>query len=158
MNPPAIRYTEAESEAAHKQWKASCGPHSIAAAMSLKLEDIRQAMLTAGISYKGWMSPTYVSRTLDTLGAKYDLAKGLKTMSLCEGINRIQWEGPWLKPGVHPRIAYFHTHLVAAFGEMVLCTCCENAKWIDHAEWRVFHLTEEPKSPFHITHHWRLTP
>ena len=104
------------------------------------------------------MSPTYVSRTLDQLGRKYALTTGLKTMDLCEGINRVQWEGKWLDPGVPARVAYFHTHLVAHFSDRVLCTCCENTLWIDADDWRDFHLNTEPKSPFHITHHWKFSP
>src|SRR5690606_20100009 len=30
------------------------------------------------------------------------------------GLARIQWEGPWTKPGVPARVAYRHTHWVGA--------------------------------------------
>ena len=113
-------------------------------------------MDAAGITFKGWMSPTYINRTLDQLGIEYQLTKGLKTMALCEGINRIQWEGKWLNRGVPARVAYFHTHLVAHFGGQVLCTCCRTAEWIPEQDWRDHLLHTEPVSPFHITHHWLL--
>jgi hypothetical protein len=154
--PPRLRYTEAESVQAYDAWKAQCGPHSLAAACGKSLHDIRTAIIQAGITYKGWMSPTYMCRTLDRLGIAYQLTKGLKTMDLCNGINRVQWEGAWLNPGVPPRIAYFHTHLIAHFDGWVLCTCCENAEWIPAGEWVDFLLNEKPPQPFHITHHWKL--
>jgi len=152
MNPPFIRFTEAESDRAHEEWKASCGPHSIAAACGLTLDEVRKAMPP----YKGWMSPTMVGETLRALGRPYTLRKGLKTQELCDGINRIQWEGKWLNPGVPARVAYFHTHYVAHFNGWVLCTACLTAKWIPVAEWRHFHLKCDPPSPFHVTHHYAL--
>ena len=156
---PAARpllYTEADSSRAHKEWKATCGPHSIAAACSVTLDAVRDAMARAGVNYRGWMSPTQVINTLHALGVFPQIQSKLKTWDLCNGINRVQWEGKWLNPGVPPRVAYFHTHLVAHFDGWVLCTCCETAKWIPEWEWRHFHLNCEPRSPFHITHHWTL--
>ena len=154
--PPPLQFTAVDSEAANKAWKATCGPHSIAAACSINLERVREAMLAAGVNYRGWMSPTQVGKTLRSLGRGYKLASGLKTMELCNGINRVQWEGKWLNPGVPPRIAYFHTHLVAHFDGWVLCTACQVDEWIPASDWAHFHLNVEPRSPFHITHHFEL--
>jgi hypothetical protein len=86
----------------------------------------------------------------------FKLTKGLRTPDLCEGINRIQWEGPWLNPGVPARVAYMHTHWVAHFGGWVLCTACMPAEWIPVGDWRYAHLKIEPVSPFHVTHHYAL--
>ena len=151
-----LLYTKADSERANKEWKATCGPHSIAAACGKTLDDVRVAMVVAGVKYRGWMSPTQVTQALLALGKVSGLTHHLKTDKLCEGINRVQWEGKWLNPGVPARVAYFHTHWVAHFGGWVLCTACEPAKWIPAAEWRHFHLECEPRSPFHITHHYVL--
>ncbi len=153
---PRLHFTEADSEIANREWKATCGPHSIAAACGMTLNDVREAMARAGVNYRGWMSPTQVGKTLLALGRGYKLTSGLKTMALCNGINRVQWEGKWLNPGVPARVAYFQTHLVAHFDGLVLCTCCERAQWIPQDEWRAFHLNEEPPSPFHITHHYEM--
>lgn len=147
-----LRFTAADSEAANKAWKATCGPHSIAAACALTLDQVRAAL----DGYKGWMSPTQITATLRKLDRPFSLVANLKTKELCEGISRIQWEGPWLNPGVPARVAYFHTHYVAHFHGMVLCTACLSAQWIPVDEWRRHHLTVEPVSPFHVTHHWSL--
>lgn len=149
----SLRYTEADSKSALKKWKATCGPHSIAAACEKTLEEVRAAMLQAGVNYRGWMSPTQVSNTLGALGQRYQLTTKLRTAALCNGINRVQWEGKWLNPGVPPRIAYFHTHLVAHFNGWVLCTCCRDAEWIPAVDWAAF---LPAIHPFHITHHWRF--
>lgn len=153
MNPhPPLLFTKEESEIANRKWKATCGPHSIAAACGITLEEVRTALT----DYKGWMSPTMISQTLLALGKRYQLRKGMRTQELCDGINRIQWEGPWLDPGVPARVAYFHTHYVAHFQGMVLCTACLPATWISVEDWRRHHLEMEPPTPFHITHHWTI--
>jgi hypothetical protein len=147
-------YTDADSERAHKEWKATCGPHSLAAACGKTLDEVHAIMPA---NYKGWMSPTMVCNALGALGMTDILYQTkLKTDALCNGINRVQWEGKWLNPGVPARVAYFHTHLVAHFYGFVLCTGCETAKWIPEGEWRDFLLNENDPQPFHITHHWRI--
>lgn len=151
--PPPLHFTEADSDKAFIEWKASCGPHSIAAACGISLDAVRAVLPI----FKGWMSPTMVGETLRALGRVYHLQKGLKTAELCNGINRIQWEGDWLKPGVPARVAYFHTHWVAHFNGGVLCTACTHAEWISVEEWKFHHLRVDPISPFHITHHYELT-
>lgn len=95
-----LLYNEADSKAANKAWKATCGPHAIAAACGKTLEQVREAMVKGGVNYRGWMSPTQVSKTLITLGQVHNFTSRLKTQDLCEGINRVQWEGKWLNPGV----------------------------------------------------------
>jgi len=148
---PSLRFTDGESRRAHEKWKASCGPHSIAAACGRTLDDVRLAIPPP---YRGWMSPAMVGDTLRTLGWAYTLRKGLKTHELCEGLNRVQWEGKWLDPGVHASVAYFHTHWIAKRGGMVLCTAIARARWIPE-EW--FGATHRANgNPFHITHHYVL--
>ncbi len=146
----ALLYSEADSDRANHEWKASCGPHSIAAACGLTLDQVRPALT----NYKGWMSPTQMLNALRTLNHfPGEIYNPLKTPKLCEGINRIQWEGKWLNPGVPPRVAYFHTHWVAHFGGMVLCTATDPATWVKEPDWRDFQVNAL-KSPFHVTHHY----
>jgi len=147
---PTLRYSGPDSQRARDEWNATCGPHSIAAACDLTLEEVRVAMT----GYKGWMSPTMVGATLAALNRPYSLQKGLKTTTLCEGINRIQWEGKWLDPGVPARVAYFHTHYVAHREGWVLCTALFPAIWLPVGLWKQEH--DRLGNPFHITHHYIL--
>lgn len=157
MPPPtALLFTEAQSQRASAEWKASCGPHSIAAACGLTLDQVKAVLP----EFQGWMAPTLMEQTLLCLGQEFQLTKlaaSEKSIILCEGINRIQWEGPWLKPGVPVRAAYRHTHWVACSQGMVLCTACLPATWITWEEWVSFHFEEAPTSPFYVTHHYRLS-
>lgn len=150
---PPLKFNETDSQWAAKTWKASCGPHSIAAACELSLEQVRPALL----GYRGWMNPTQMEAALRALGKPVTVTKGLKTQELCEGISRIQWEGSWLNPGVPPRVAYHHTHWVAHRRGWVLCTACLPHLWIPIKHWRHFHLNVSPPTPFHVTHHFALT-
>lgn len=151
--PPQLAYTDLESTKANLEWKASCGPHSLAAALGLTLEDVKKSLK----NYRGWMNPTQMRRALDAWQVEYRVLGNLRTQKLCTGINRIQWEGPWLNPGVPARVAYRYTHWVAHFRGWVLCTACTSAMWIREEEWRRFHLEDDPPTPFHITHHYELS-
>lgn len=82
------------------------------------------------------------------------LRAGLKASELCNGINRIQWEGKWLNPGVPARAAYRHTHYVAHRDGWVLCTACINDEWLPVDVWRAF--VAQAEKPFHVTHYWGL--
>ena len=91
---------------------------------------------------------------LKRLGTAYELTKGLKTATLCNGINRIQWEGPWLKPGVPPAAAYKHTHWVAHWAGWVLCTAVESYRWVPVAWWA--EVLKHSGEAWHVTHHYEL--
>lgn len=151
--PPKLFYSEADSDRAKKSWKATCGPHALAAACGLTLDQVRPALK----SYRGWLNPTMMGESLVTLGRRFRVTTGLRTLDVCDGISRVQWEGSWLDDGVHPSVAYHHTHWVAHLRGWVLCTASVSSEWITAQEWQAFHLEEEPRSPFHVTHHYAFT-
>lgn len=152
-----LRYTEADSDRAHDEWRANCGPHTLAAALALTLDQAR-ALLT-DFEARGLMNPTMMETALARAAWSYVATKGLYTSTLCEGINRIQWEGSWLNKGVPIGAAYARTHWVAAAAGFVLCTACAPAMWLPEERWR--HLIaqrcrEEIKgcTGWHVTHHY----
>lgn len=156
---PTLPFTEEDSNRAYNEWGASCGPHSIAAALGVPLERVRSAVP----GFKGWMNPTMVRAALNVLGVHPVITRNLRTKELYEGINRIQWEGPWLDAGVPARVAYFHTHWVAVrrTGE-VLCTCMPWLGWTAFDTWKqwieVTVLPEIPRSTgWHVTHHYSFS-
>lgn len=136
--PPKLPYTQAESLAAYRDWKATCGHHSIAAACGVSLDQVKAVCP----KLCGWMSPTMISQTLFNLGfnsRKYPVPKRMNTPPghmVC--IMRIQWDGPWCNPGVPAKAAYLHTHYVAVLaGGWVVCTATDGntptpwARWVD---------------------------
>lgn len=163
-----LPYTTAEAESAHDQWNAMCGHFSIAAATGRPLEDIR----TAGVPLKGWMNPTMIRETLESLHVPFDRWQFmgtshknpeaiLETDNLKGGaILRIQWEGSWMNPGVPKGAQYQRTHYIA----------CKAGRIMDPAMGPNIHmpvglwLQEVPKvvsqikgaTSYHFTHAWTI--
>jgi hypothetical protein len=148
--PPLVLWTEEECDSAHDEWGANCGPFSIAAALGKRVDEVRPHIP----NFRGWMNPTQIGETLRNLGAAYSLEKGLKTQSLCNGINRIQWEGPWLNPGVPKAAAYRQTHWVAHFDGFVLCALIYPYAFLSIETWR--RGIERHEKGWHVTHYYRL--
>lgn len=150
LRRPCLCFTSADSITANNEWGASCGPHSIAAMLGLSLDQVREHL----VDFRGWMSPMMVGDTLRRLGAAYTLRKGMKTRGMCVGLNRVQWEGPWLNPGKPAAAAYAHTHWVAHVDGWVLCSLVDRASWMPLDAWEREVAKTEP--PWHITHHYGL--
>jgi hypothetical protein len=144
------------AEAAYAEWGANCGPMSLAAALALDLPTVRT--MIDGFEGKGYTNPTMMLRALDRAGIKYQRSSKLKTQDLCEGINRLQWEGPWLRPGVPPAAAYGYTHWVAAAEGRVFCTATAVIGWMPRKEWerRIATVCQEIKrcTGWHVTDHY----
>lgn len=147
---PPIKWTGGEADWAYRKWRATCGPHSIGAALGLHLEDVR----THIPNYRGWMSPTMVTATLNSIGTRFQLINGLETPALCNGINRLQWEGDWLEPGRPVAEAYRHTHYIAHFDGWVLCTTLLAWEWVEASKWRAHLLSRNFR--WHVTHWWKV--
>lgn len=101
-----LPFTEEESESANDTWGANCGPHSVAAALMLTLDQVRPLFApTFEQKFRergyGFTNPTMMGNALAFARVPFTLTKNLRTQDLRsrEGICRIQWEGPWLKPG-----------------------------------------------------------
>lgn len=164
MKPhPSIIYNEAQSNEANRLWKASCGHHSIAAAVGIHIDDVRPHLTHE----KGWMNPTNISHTLDSLGISYDLTKGHTGRgadAFCVGINRIQFEGPWTAPGKPPAAAYRYTHYVAMmkqpdFPGKILDTIIASHIWLHFPGWLdaiAQYSKEDGTTGYHVTHHWKI--
>ncbi len=152
-----LNFTEADSDRANTDWGANCGPHSLAAALWLDLSTVRDFM--PEFAAKGFTTPTMIEAALDRAGIRYERTTKLRTTDLCEGISRIQWDGPWLKPGVPFGAAYQKTHWVAHSSGFVFCTAIwAPFGWTPIADWRklVVDCCQEIKActGWHVTHHY----
>jgi len=78
--------------------------------MGLTLDEVRPLIL--GFEDRRYTNPTMMQGALRRLGAKW--SNPAPVIWPIHGLVRIQWEGPWTKPGVPARVAYRHTHWVAA--------------------------------------------
>ncbi|MFA4900884.1 MAG: hypothetical protein WC563_15305 [Brevundimonas sp.] len=114
---PAVRFNLDEAQAAADEWNFNCGPSSIAAIMSLTPAEVRPLM--GDFERKGYTNPTLMFDTLRRMGLKFAVmreADGEKMWPVF-GLARIQWGGPWCKPGVPMAARYRHTHWIAVVQE-----------------------------------------
>lgn len=172
MTFPVLPYTLLESAQAHAEWNAMCGHHSIAAAVGVGLDAIRDA----GVPLKGWMSPTMITRTLEALHVQFTqrhLSPARSPANVLSApspqILRMQFEGSWMRPGVPVGAQYQRTHYIALFGppeqpalimDPLLNACGIHAvdDWLAKARTPDYLAESSFKGTtgWHFTHTWRL--
>ena len=169
----SIRFTIDDAQRAHDEWGCNCGPAALAAMCDLTLDEVRRHM--GDFEQKHYTNPTLMFRALDSLGARYTrayLGEKRAGASLTvrgwpsRGLARIQWEGPWTRPGVPMAARYRQTHWVGALttpsGNVGVwdVNCMKNGSgWVSVEKWNeilVPWLLAEchPKADgkWHITH------
>ena len=123
--------------------KFNCGPSAICAALNLTPDELRPLM--GDFFQKGYTNPTLMFETLDRCKAKYrrtyrnDSIQSMHDFpKLDHGLVRVQFGGPWTRPGVPMRVRYRKTHWVAArrqstdiFDINAMCT----GGWMPFGEW-----------------------
>ena len=110
MTPP--RFTADDADRAYDEWGANCGPGTIAAICGLTLDELRPLM--GDFEGKRYTNPTLMWEVLDRVsGIGWRLVRPAVAWP-AYGLARVQWEGPWTKPGVPMRARYRHTHWVGA--------------------------------------------
>lgn len=147
-----VRFSAADAQRAHEEWGANCGPGALAAILDLPIDAVRPALLK--FDEKRYTNPAMMR------GALNALAPGRHTWRVVQlgeggtgwtwptfGLCRVQWCGPWTKPGVPPRVAYRHTHWIGVeqgepsqrTGERLVsifdinCICVGG--WVSLSEW-----------------------
>lgn len=104
--------TLGDVDRAHNLWGANCGPTAIAAVLNLPLDAVRPHM--GDFERKGYTNPTLMWAALKSLDVRFSYrGGGLGRRNWPNyGLARIQWEGPWTRPGVPMRARYRHTHWI----------------------------------------------
>lgn len=162
IDGPHYSFDEAEMDAASKAWGCNCGPSALAAIVGMKLDAVRPHI--PDFDSRHYTNPTMMKAALTSLGVGFEalpVTVPSHTMAW-RGLVRIQWEGPWLNPGVPAAAAYRQTHWVASLactkGTMIF-DC--NGGWCLMKEWEavvVPKLLEYVKrsTGWHTTHRWEL--
>lgn len=142
---PALRFDVDAAEAAYDAWKFSCGPAAICGLLSMTPAELRPHV--GDFPQKGYTSPTMMYEMLRSLGARFAIRQGTTDGKHQPpwpsfGLARIQFGGPWCKPGVPMRVRYNYTHWVASwrashdadrhFVYDINTTC---AGWLGFFEW-----------------------
>jgi hypothetical protein len=164
-----LRFNIDDAQLASDTWGMNCGPAALGAIMGLRLDEVRPHM--GDFERKHYTNPTLMFGALKSLGATFH-NRGERCDWPVWGLARIQWEGPWTKPGVPIRARYRHTHWVGVehpFGAAearifdVNCICVGG--WVWETEWTkqvVPWLLKEcvPRASggWHVTHHVEVEP
>ncbi|WP_395736304.1 hypothetical protein [Prosthecobacter sp.] len=161
-----LPYTKAESDTAHREWKAMCGHHSIAAASGRPLEAVRRS----GIKLCGWMNPTMVSQCLSGLGVSAILHK-LPTVKMNSDelllepyyhprrVMRVQFHGPWMKGP--PTVQYRYTHYIACLEEAIMDPLLDTNVLLRMEDWilwacSAYRAEIDECEGFSFTHAWNV--
>lgn len=112
------KFTQEDGERAHAEWGCNCGPGAVAAIVGMTLDEVRPHMEACGFAGKRYTNPTMMLEVLERLGRQFrsrGLASNVPKLEFPRyGIARIQWEGPWTKPGVPMRVRYRYSHWVGS--------------------------------------------
>jgi hypothetical protein len=103
------KFTANDAERAHAEWGMNCGPGALAAIMGLTLDEVRPHM--TGFEEKRYTNPSMMIAVLGRIGRPF---RKIGANWPDYGLVRIQWEGPWTKPGVPMAARYRWTHWIGA--------------------------------------------
>jgi hypothetical protein len=126
------RFTVDEAQAAADAWGLNCGPGAVAAVLGMTLDELRPHL--GDFERKQYTNPTLMWSILNSVGVKWRTSRDKAFPDY--GLARIQWTGPWTKPGVSPRAAYRYTHWVGAAGDEIFdINCMSVGGWVPSREW-----------------------
>lgn len=116
---PRYHYTEEDFAAAHDAWGCNCGPGALAMLLCLKPAEVRDHI--PDFAERGYTNPTMMKGALANLKVPFRLGpRRFSSYGLC----RIQWGGPWVKPGPtagHPvevgKWGYRFSHWIGSMGD-----------------------------------------
>lgn len=133
-----VRFNVDEANAAGEEWGFNCGPGALCAVLGLTPAEIRPSL--GDFESKGYTNPTLMARVLHAYGLVHRQTYRSDHPGRCRierGLMRVQWAGPWTKPGVPMAARYRHTHWVAVSGDQVfdLNAICVGG-WIPFDEWQ----------------------
>lgn len=128
--PPPLKFTETDAARAYHEWRCNCGPGALAACLGWTLDAVRPHL--GDFEAKGYMSPTMMIQSVESSGHVRRPAPNWPV----HGLVRIQFGGPWLKPGVPPAAAYKATHWVASKRQGLVSWVFDvNGGWMAFEAW-----------------------
>jgi hypothetical protein len=111
----ALKFGGPVADRAVEAWGFNCGPASLCAVLDLTPDEVRPHM--QDFERKGYTNPTLMWAALRSLGAEFTVRStplGGANEWPRWGLARIQWGGPWTKPGVPIAARYRRTHWVGS--------------------------------------------
>lgn len=161
----APRFNFDDAERAFNDWGANCGPGAVAAIARMTLDEVRPYL--GDFERKGYTNPTLMFEILRNLGLRVSLTKPPDWPTY--GLVRVQWEGPWMNPGVPMAARYRHTHWVGAArrnGSIGVfdINCINSGGWVSLEDWSsvivpylIEHHARKSSGGWHLTHAIEVT-
>jgi hypothetical protein len=120
-------FTMEEFEQANRDYGCNCGPSALAFALQVPLSEVRGQI--PGFEERGYTSPTMMKSAVANLGRKFVAAVAdVENMFAPQiALVRVQWTGPWTKPGANAKWAYRMTHWTACWRTNRRCNCRDSA-------------------------------
>jgi hypothetical protein len=132
--PPGL-FSPPDTDAAHAEWKANCGPCAFAALLGRNVNDCRKFF--PRFPAQPWTNPTHMRAALDAAGAtnRSNASFDRESVAQFRGLVFVQLDGPWCAEGVPIAAAYRNTHWAASSGTGWMYDA-NVREWIPLAEWR----------------------
>lgn len=147
-------YEPPDAEAAHKAWKATCGPCMLAAMLRVPVNAVRK--LFPEFPSRDYTNLTAMKLALYGALVPYNVVKATE---LAYGLAQVQFTGPWSQPEVNPKVSYLHTHWIglATTPEYGLLAYEINAGSLEHiwGQWVPMAFWESEVLPLLLTQHPR---
>lgn len=160
LNEPWYPYTQEELEGANKQWGCNCGPGALATMTGLKPENVLPHI--PRFQERRYTNPTMMAHAIRSLGLRIKFAR-MQTHLTEYGLCRIQWHGPWTRPGVPAAAAYRKTHWIGAMIiEDIQWVFDINCGWVEALEWEqetvpgLVKMHPGADGKWSATHRWEL--
>ena len=155
-----------DAQVAYDTWGCNCGPGALAGVIGVTLEQIRPWL--GNFEQKRYTNPTLMTKILRGLGIQWTCGKsGWPNW----GLARIQWHGPWMRPGGPIQARYRHTHWVGclhlsdgSLGIFDINAINNGTGWVSSVDWNnvlvPYLLKDEPRADgeWSITHAINLIP
>ena len=145
MEAKPVRFTEDDANKAADEWNFNCGPAALCAVLDMTPAEMRPHLID--FEQKGYTNPSLMFGILKALNIEHRCSYRSDVAEIAQlnawpkfGLVRIQWGGPWTRPGVPMRVRYRKTHWVACCGDNttreifdvnVMCV----GGWMSFAEW-----------------------
>ena len=105
--------------------------------LDLTPDELRPKLLD--FERKGYMNPTLMANVLRSMGVRFRQTYRSDSPGRCHlnfGLMRVQWAGPWTRPGVPMAARYRKTHWVAVDGHLVFdINAIAVGGWVWQGQW-----------------------
>lgn len=163
----APRFSQADGRAASDEWTFNCGPGALCGVLNMTPTEIRPHLLD--FETKGYTNPTLMFDILKGLQIRHRLIARTDdpthpTIWPRFGLCRVQWHGPWTRPGVPMKVRYRQTHWIGVSseegGRMIFdINAMQVGGWITEETWSsslvpwlLPHVSPKADGRWHLTH------